>query len=1302
MSVNVSNGVSVEKLDGTNYHVWKFKMQLILEDKDLFGVIDGTDVKPEKADAVAEWVKRDKKARVTICLALSDSVLATVRSCETAVSVWEKLASVFESKSLVNRLFMRRKLLTMKMSEGDALSTHINMLKTLAEQLAAIGAQTSEEDLVMTLLMSLPPSYEHFITALESVNESELTYDYVVAKLLNFDLRKKENGAPSGESALVMQHKSDPSKFICFYCKESGHFKKDCPKLKIKRFERANNVKDESSEMVFIAGDGADQQCWYIDSGATQHMSGDRAAFVEYENIAPKAVYMGDNNKQDAVGQGSVKMVLDVAGNALKAKFTNVLFVPNLKSNLISVSRLIKDGFSVQFGVGGCAIYKNGVVVAQGVSENRLYRLNGRIVYYEKACVAHASASTDAELWHRRLGHLSESGMKSLISSAAVHGLELSSSLTLAQCEGCLYGKHIRQPFPSASEHRATVPLELIHTDLCGPMKFASLGGSRYFVSFIDDYSRRISVFPINRKSEVIEKFRLYRAASEKQLGLSIKTVRSDNGGEYIGEFRRELLRHGIGIETSAPYTPEQNGVAERMNRTLVESARSMIHAQGLGQEFWGEAIVTAAYIRNRVVSRSTQGKSPEELWSGKKPTVRHLRVWGCVAFAQVPAEKRSKFDAKSIRCIMVGYSETSKAWRLWDLERKCLVISRDVVFNESRTMPQPVESVPVDAVVVPEQPVPPQPVPAPVPTEVVPAVVAEPVGDAPADLAPPVGEVEVAVRRSARQHRQPGEWWKVSEHANLASSEPQTYEQAVNSPEREHWLEAIKSEHKSLVDNQTWELVEKPKDRKLVSCKWVFKVKHNADGSVERYKARLVARGFTQTEGVDYHETYAPVVKMTSIRVLLSIVAIHDLELHQMDVKTAFLNGVLEEEIYMQQPEGFVEPGKEHLVCKLKRTLYGLKQSPRVWYQTIDKFFANMGLKRVEGDYGLYVIWSEEVKCIIALYVDDLLLACNSVAYMDKVKQALHSEYDMKDLGEAKFVLGIEIERDRSRREIYLNQQHYIENVLERYRMSDCKPVSTPMESNFKLTKSSAEVNEREKQEMETVPYQSAVGSLMYAMTCTRPDIAFAVSTVSRFCSNYNSSHWAAVKRIMRYLKGTAGYRLKLGGGTEVLLSGYCDADWAGDLDERKSTTGYAFYIGDGVVSWNSKRQQTVALSTAEAEYMAATQATKESLWLKQLLGELGLVQSQPVLIRSDNQGCIALTKNPAYHSRTKHIDIRHHFIRDSVEVGDIELRYVATDDMAADVLTKALARDKHEKHTAALGLSFPKDSQSGSVESK
>src|SRR6201995_368320 len=459
--------------------------------------------------------------------------------------------------------------------------------------------------------------------------------------------------------------------------------------------------------MVFMCSDHTDEQCWYIDSGATQHMSGASAASVAYEGIPAKAVYMGDNNKQDAVGHVRVPLVLGVGGRQVNAKFTNVLYVPNLKSNLISVSRLIKDGFNVQFGAAGCDILKNGAVVAQGVSENRLYRLCGRIVYYDRACLAQnasAKALNNADLWHRRLGHLSESGINTLLSSDAVHGLELSNTVKLSQCEGCVYGKHSRQPFPTASLSRVTAPLELVHTDVCGPIKAASLGGSKYFVTFIDDHSRMTTVYPIRAKSDVVDKFREYRAAVEKQLSLSIKAVRSDNGGEYIGELRRELLRDGIRVETSAPYTPEQNGVAERMNRTLVESARSMIHAQGLGQEYWAEAVVTAAYIRNRVVSRSTQRKSPYELCYGKKPTVKHLRVWGCEAYAHVPHERRSKFDAKAVKCILVGYSESSKAWRLWDTDRRRLIVSRDVTFNEHSVVSVPVvHSVPADSVVVTE-----------------------------------------------------------------------------------------------------------------------------------------------------------------------------------------------------------------------------------------------------------------------------------------------------------------------------------------------------------------------------------------------------------------------------------------------------------------------------------------------------------------------------------------------------------------------------------------------------------------------
>jgi hypothetical protein len=542
--------------------------------------------------------------------------------------------------------------------------------------------------------------------------------------------------------------------------------------------------------------------------------------------------------------------------------------------------------------------------------------------------------------------------MKSMIASNTVHGFDISSEFMLPTCEGCIYGKHHRHPFPH-SDSRATAPLELVHTDVCGPITPASLGVSKYFVTFIDDYSRRIVVYAISTKDQVADKFKHFKALAERQVGTTIKCVRSDNGSEYLGAFARELQQYGIIHQTSAPYTPQQNGVAERTNRTLLECARSMVHAQGLGQEFWAEAVSCAAYIRNRVASSATGGKAPQELWTGKKPTVRHLRVFGCQAYAHVPRQHRTKFDPKAYKCILVGYMEHSKAYRLWDIESQQLIVSRDVIFNEIDP-PQVVSDICPVTVTYDEvedtqiqQPA----VSASVESE------SQQVEDQQQQPPPPAIEPVAAdhyVRRSERVRHPPARYWEA---ANVAVSEPQTYIEAMQSSDAKQWESAIKAEYESLIQNSTWQLVSPPAGRDIVKCKWVFKVKHNADGSIDRYKARLVAKGYTQREGIDYEETFSPVVRITSVRILLSIVAIYDLELHQMDVKTAFLNGLLQEEVYMAQPEGFIEAGQEHLVCKLNRALYGLKQAPKVWYDTIDNSYSVVGLVefRVIMDYTYY-----------------------------------------------------------------------------------------------------------------------------------------------------------------------------------------------------------------------------------------------------------------------------------------------------------------------------------------------------------
>jgi hypothetical protein len=430
-----------------------------------------------------------------------------------------------------------------------------------------------------------------------------------------------------------------------------------------------------------------------------------------------------------------------------------------------------------------------------------------------------------------------------------------------------------------------------------------------------------------------------------------------------------------------------------------------------------------------------------------------------------------------------------------------------------------------------------------------------------------------------------------------------------------------------------------------------VFKIKQGANGEVERYKAKLVARGFTQTYRVDYNKTFVPVAKFTSIRCIFALAALEDMEIHQMDVKTAFLNGELEEEIYMEQPQGFVHQGGEHLVCKLQKSLYGLKQSPRAWNQKLDAFLKSIEFMKSEADPSVYIAQVGDVKFFIVVYVDDLILVCNNQNKLFEVKEELNQKFEMKDLGELHFFLGMEVERNRDERLLHINQIKYLKEILKRFRMEECKPIGVPFDPKVKLQR-----NANGNDESKGFPYQQAVGSLMYAMLCTRPDLAYPISVLSQHMVNPNMEHWMAVKRIFRYLQGTLQMKLQFGATPSKEVFGYCDVDWGGDLEDRRSTTWFVFIIGGGAISWSSKRQPTIALSTTEAEYMANTQATKEAIWITKLMMDLGYMEEKKVMvIRCDNQGAISLTKNPTHHAGTKHIDVQHHFVQEQVENGEV-----------------------------------------------
>jgi hypothetical protein len=558
-------------------------------------------------------------------------------------------------------------------------------------------------------------------------------------------------------------------------------------------------------------------------------------------------------------------------------------------------------------------------------------------------------------------------------------------------------------------------------------------------------------------------------------------------------------------------------------------------------------------------------------------------------------------------------------------------------------------------------------------------------------ELEEEVGERRISSRKNKGQPSQkfgdlswPKKSSKTARTATTAyiahlSVEPQTYEEAMSeSVEGERWKKAMESELESMEKNKAWELTELPPGRTAISTKWVYRYKWDENGNIIRYKARLVARGFSQVYGVDYMDTFAPVAKMSSLRTLLSIAVHEDLEMHQMDVTSAFLLAPLSDEVYMEQPQGFNDGTGR--VCRLLKSVYGLKQAPRVWYENLTTYLLKISFERLESDHCVFI--NRTTFAIIAVWVDDLIILGRNLVDVGQIKRQLSWKFQMKDLGELRHFLGIQVERDRKNRTLTIHQETYLRTILHRFGMSDCKPVSTPLPPGTKLVKAT-----NEDRLIDPKLYQSIVGSLMYAMVSTRPDIAFAVQQLSQFCNKPTATHYQEAKRCLRYLKGTLTAGLTYYGDDSEYAIGFCDADH-GAGEDRKSIMGYLFLMKGGAISWQAKKQSTVAISSTEAEYGALTQASKEFLWFTKLFTELKRPDYGPTILYSDNQGAIALAHNPLYHARTKHIDIQVHFIRECVSNDQIELQYCPTDDMVADVLTKALGREKHWRFMRMIGM--------------
>ncbi|KAE8720956.1 hypothetical protein F3Y22_tig00017808pilonHSYRG00163 [Hibiscus syriacus] len=944
-----------------------------------------------------------------------------------------------------------------RMACGTTMNDHITRFNQLVTDMMNMDVTFEDEDLALMLMGSLPDEFEYLETTLLH-GKVDVSLSEVTAALYSYELRKKdkqENTSVEAEALVVRGRSKSQNK---------GSRERSKSKSRLS--------KDEYSDFAFAATPSTScSSSWLLDSACSHHMTPNREWFFDFKELKGGIVYTTNNSPLDTLGIGSIR--LRNQDRSIRT-LTGVHYVPDLMRNLISVGT--SKGLEVRAKDGIMRIISGALVIMKGIRKrnNVYYSLGSTIV--GTAAVATSIDEHELEatkLWHMRLGHVGEKSLKLLIDQGLLKGAR---TCKLAFCEHCIKGKKTRVKFRTIIQDTKGI-LDYVHSDVWGPSKTTSLGGTHYYVTFVDDFSRRVWVYPMKTNDEVLGFFLKGKKMMETQTGRKIKRLRTDNSGEYKNDpFLKVCEEEGIGRHFTVRGTPQQNGVAERMNWTLVEKVRCMLSNAGLGKEFWAEALVYACHLVNCLPSIAIGEESEEEEVQTQEPPQQHESI----------ALRKGK---RTIR----------------KLARYADMVS----------------------------------------------------------FASPIAIDDV----------------------------PATFNEAVQSSEHKKWRIAMNEEIQSLQKNQTWKLASLPKGKKAIGCKCVYAKKYGfPDKNNIRYKARLVAKGYAQTEGVDYNEVFSPVVKHSSIRILLALVAQLDLELVQMDVKTAFLHGDLDEEIYMTQPDGFKVAEKEEMVCKLEKSLYGLKQSPRQWYKRFDKFM--IGQKYTRSN----MIIESDRNC--------------------ETKDSIEQEFEMKDLGKAKKILGMDI-RVKKLGRLCLSQKEYLRKVLKRFGINEMsKPISTPLAPHFKLGASMSPKDDAEREYMSKVPYASVVGSLMYAMVCTRPDISQAVGVDKQ---------------------------------DGQCVVGYCDSDYA------------------------------------EAEYMAVTEAVKEAIWLQGLLGELGMEQKH-IKVHCDSQSAIHLAKNQVYHARTKHIDVRYHFVREILEEGRVIIQKIRTTENPADMLTKVGAATIRRQNYSSL----------------
>lgn len=1280
----------IPQFDGQHYDHWSEMMENLLRAKGLWSLIENGVQDPTQGtvatstqtgqttqgrvltDAQKEQLQtektRDHKVKHYLFRAINRIVFEQVLDRSTSKSVWDSLKRKYGGndrvkKHLLNTL--RREFEVLEMKEGETITEYFSRVMVVANKMRSNGEVMLDGQIVQKVLRTLTDKFTYVVISIEeSKDTGTMSVDELQSSLVIHEQKFKGSNRDNEQVLKVEDHFSgrgrgrtpfrgrgrgrgrqsyNKATVECYKCHNLGHFQYECPKWN----KEANFAQVDAEEDLLLMAyeekhDAKRSDAWFIDSGCSNHMCGDRGMFTNLVDVVQHSVKCGNNTRMSVAGKGSVKLVF----NGTSFVVNDVYYVPDLDNNLLSVGQLQEKGVDVLMHNGLCKIYHpdKGLIACTKMSANRMFiLLNERTTASTQLvenCL-HTSSLDSTYLWHQRYGHLSYKGLRTLSAKGMVEGLPdlAASNFT---CTDCFTGKQHRNIIPSSSKWRASSVLELIHADICGPIEPATNSGKRYILCFIDDFSRKSWAYLLVVKSEALQCFKKFKLLVEKKSGKSIKCLRTDRGGEFTStDFKYFCEEHGIRRQLTTAYSPHQNGVAERKNRTVMNMVRCMLVAKKMPKSFWGEAVMWTFYLLNRCPTVSVLNKTPQEAWSGKKPSVADFRVWGCIAHAHVPDAKRRKLDDKSSLCILLGKSDESTGYRLYNPKTREIVVSKDVVFEEDRSWEWDSNY-----------------------DEQIRAALEWGDSDYSDEESDEENEVRSGTenesgrindvengenssqvsRTHGRESRQPT--W-MSDYVNgdelseeeaeaymvqdIISDDPSSFEEAIK---HEKWRKAMNSEINSIEKNKTWELVDLPEGARTIGVKWIYKTKFNEVGQVDKYKARLVAKGYSQQRGIDFSETFAPVTRMETVRMILALAAFRGWEIFQMDVKSAFLHGELCEDVYVEQPKGYVKKGEESKVYKLYKALYGLRQAPRAWFSRIESHFLSEGFQRCPNEQTLFIKRSSE---------------------------------------------GIEVLQNSEG--IFICQRRYTSDILKKFAMSDSKPVNTPLVPGFKLNR---DVGGKA---VDDTCYKQIVGSLMY-LTATRPDIMFSVSLISRYMSRPTELHLQAAKRILRYLNGTTGYGIFYKKKGDADLLAFTDSDYAGDEEDSKSTSGYVFMLSSGAVSWMSKKQPIVTLSTTEAEYVAAVANACQAVWMRRVLKKLSHDQKGSTTIMCDNTSTINLSKNPVLHGRSKHIRVRFHYLRELARDGEVELVHCGTQEQVADLMTKALKIEAFQKLRNKMGV--------------